>query len=187
MRKIESKEKIKKRQKRNQFIVGGILIIVMFGSVFGMIVGSFGKSSTNKINYNGLKFENQNGFWKTQIGNIPFIFQFNPEEIEGTNSSLNLISSYSGKPLYVSSENYNSKAEIYRNLNSITERTQDACFGEECEEDLPTKTCDDNFIIIQISNDTSITQDKNCVFIKGKQEDLLKLTDAFLYKILGIK
>ena len=55
------------------------------------------------------------------------------------------------------------------------------------DEDLPTKTCEDNFIIIKEGNYSNIIQDENCVFIEGKQEDLVQIVDEFLFKILGIK
>jgi hypothetical protein len=65
---------------------------------------------------------------------------------------------------------------------------QEACpEGQTCEEDVPTKNCTNNFIIIKAANESSIKQDKNCVFIEGKSENLVKLTDSFLYKITEIQ
>ena len=63
-----------------------------------------------------------------------------------------------------------------------------ACLdGEECEdEERVTKTCEDNFIIIQEAETTSVMQEDNCVFIKGKLEDLAEITDGFLLNIIGI-
>jgi len=187
MRKLKSKQEEKKRQKQNQWIVGAILIFVMFGSVFGIVANSFGKQEDkNKINYNGFKFINQNGFWFTTIGNFDFVFKYNPKETTKINSELKSLSNYNSKPLYISSEDYSSKTEIYRNFKQIAERMQDACF-KECDEDLPVKTCEDNFIIIRESNSTNITQQNNCVFIEGKKENLTELTDEFLFKVIGIE
>ena len=55
-----------------------------------------------------------------------------------------------------------------------------------CAEDIPTKTCEERFIIIQESNETNIIQNESCVFITGKKEDLVKITDEFLYKAIGL-
>ena len=48
MRKILSKSEQEKKRKRNSIIIGVILMIVMFGSVFGIVVGSFGQNSSGK-------------------------------------------------------------------------------------------------------------------------------------------
>ena len=64
-----------------------------------------------------------------------------------------------------------------------------ACLeGEECANDeLPIKTCEDNFIIIRESDVTEVVQEDNCVFIRGEAEELAKITDAFLLKIIGVQ
>ena len=186
MRRIVSK---KNSEKRKQMIVGIVLIFVMFGSVFGMIVGSFGqKNNEQKINYNGFEFVNQNDYWFTSIGEAKFVFAHNPQQVEKVNSMINHVGNYYNKPLYVFSENKNAEMEVYRNFGDIAQRIQPACLDEdECEENLPIKTCEDNFIIIKESEVAGISQEENCVFILGPQEDLTKLTDGFLFKVLGIE
>ena len=57
----------------------------------------------------------------------------------------------------------------------------------ESGEDLPVKTCSDNFIIIKESNTSSIRQENNCVFIEGQKEELTALADQFLFKTFGIR
>ena len=185
MRKIISKQN---KEKRNQIIVGVVLIFVMFGSVFGVIVGSFGqKDNKQKVNYNGFEFVKQNDFWFTDNGNLNFVFKYNPEQVDRIDSKLNHLENYYGKPLYVFSENREAELEIYRNLEQIVQRMQPACFEDEvCEENLPVKTCEDNFIIIKESDAAEINQNQSCVFIYGGQENLTKITDEFLFKVLGI-
>lgn len=189
MKKLISKSEYEKRRKRNSMIIGIILIIVMFGSVFGIIVGSFGQDSAkkNKVEYGGYKFFNENGLWKVSVGEINFILQYFPTETKNITASLKNVNNYYNKPLYVYSEDSNSEIEIYRNLQQIAARIQPACFSKEkCEGDFPIKTCSDNFIIIENGTE-EITQIENCVYIKGEKSELLKLTDSFLYNILGIK
>ena len=200
IRRIISKSEHEKKRKRNLLVIGIILIFVMFGSVFGMIVGSFGQNSSgkNKIKYGEYEFINENNFWKTSIGELEFVFQYFPTQTRNITTPLKNINNYYNKPLYVSSEDVNSEIEIYRNLQQISSRIQPACFSKEnCTGDFPIKTCSDNFIIIEISeiNETiseqnkkeEITQVENCVYIKGEKQKLLELTDSFLYNILGIK
>lgn len=189
MRRLKPKGSEAKRQKKNQIIIGTILIIVMFGSVFGVIVGSFGaRESSNKIKYNGFEFIKQNNFWILQIGNFNFVFKYNPNEIPEINTEIKYLNNYYNKPLYLSSENPEATYEIVSNLNPVTLRTQNACLNEsDCEGDLPLKTCEDNFIIIEEKNQTNIIQDNNCVFIQGPKENLTMISDEFLFHILGIR
>lgn len=189
MRTIESKKDAEKKQKRNQLIIGGILIIIMLGSTFGIIVDSFGnKSDINKVEYNGYKFTNQNDFWTTTLGNYKFMFRYNPTQVERIDAEVRYLDSYSELPLYISSEDYVSEVEIYRNLGDIVQRFQGACLdGESCPEDWPIKDCSNNFIIIKKANESKIYQDENCVFIEGKQENLTQITDEFLFWITGVE
>ncbi|MEK6844951.1 MAG: hypothetical protein AABX44_01720, partial [Nanoarchaeota archaeon] len=188
-RKILSKLEQEKKRKRNSRIIGVILMIVMFGSVFGIVVSSFGQNSSgnNKIEYNGYKFFNENGLWKVSAGEINFIFKYSPTQTKNITTNLKKINNYYNKPLYVSSEDLESEIEVYKNLQQIASRIQPACFNNEtCEGDFPIKTCSDNFIII-VNGTEEITQVENCVYIKGEKQELSKLTDSFLYNIVDIK
>jgi len=189
MRKILSKKEEEKRTRRNQWIIGGMLVLIMVASVLGYAFGRE-RESNEKIIYNGFEFTKQSELWNVNIGNYQFYFMYNPKETERISSALNPLSSYSGKPLYIYSENSEALIEVYRNLfyqNQIVERVQDACFkGEKCDSNAPIKTCENNFIIIKESNITEIKQQQNCVFIQGNSQNLTKLTDGFLFKITGI-
>ena len=98
------------------------------------------------------------------------------------------LNNYYEKPLYISSDYPEATYEIASNLNQITLRMQPACFNEsDCGQDIPSKTCEDNFIIIEEKNQTNIIQEENCVFIQGPQENLTQISDEFLFNILGIR
>jgi len=193
MRKLTSKQDEEKKQKRNNLILGIILIVVMLFSTLGY--GFLGRpdenssDNSNKVIYKGYEFLAQNGFWVLNYQGTDFVFKYNPEEVTSIYSNINNLNSYFQKPLYIYSEDVSSETEIYVNLNNVVLRIQKACIeGSICpDENLPIKTCDDNFIIIKESDVTDITQQNNCVFIEGKMENLLKLTDEFLFKILEIE
>lgn len=188
MRKIQTRKDKSRKEKRNRWIIGGILIFFMLGSTFGVIVNSFGENgSAERIKYNGYEFIYQNGFWILEKEGQNFIFRYNPEEVERISGEVNYINSYQDKPLYIYSEDYVSEVEIYNNLGEFVQRFQGACFEEEnCNEDLPIKDCSNNFIIIKEANMSSIIQEEGCVFIEGPKENLTKITDEFLFKILEI-
>ena len=186
MRKIASKHREERKRKRNQVIVGCVLIFVMFFSVisygFANFTNSDGGTSENQnhITYNGFIFTEQNNFWILNFNGRNFIFSHNPEGVPKISSQVNLLSSYNEKPLFIHSESPIAESEISTNLFGLVERIQNACpENEDCEEDIPTKTCEDNFIIIK-EGSQRIKQENNCVFIEGKSEDLIKLTGEFL-------
>jgi len=191
MRRIVSKKKEVKRQKKNQIIIGTILILIMFSSVlgFGFGTGSNNTSSNSAINYNGLEFLNQNNLWYLTLNEVNFIFKYNPLQVQKISSYVNDFNSYYQEPLYIQSESNEAELEIYLNIGQIALRTQKACYENCAEEDsgLPIKTCENNFIIIQESEEIEILQQDNCVFIKGPSEELIKITDEFLFKVLRIE
>jgi hypothetical protein len=194
MRRIYSKQDEEKRRKKNQWTIGIILIVVMLGSTFGIIVDSFGKKTQGNPKYNGYEFVKQGSYWYTQIGSKQYIFMYNPYEVQEsfniTVINMTYINSYKGYPLYIYSDNYQAGIEISRNFEGIALRMQNACLNgliSNCSESLPVKDCTDNFIIIKEFNESGIYQQDKCVFITGKKEDLIKLTDEYLFKVSGIK
>ncbi|MDP2628500.1 MAG: hypothetical protein Q8P15_01225 [Nanoarchaeota archaeon] len=190
MRKISSKYEEGKKRKRDGWIIGIVLIGVMIFSVLGYAFGGNTSSTFEKMNYNGFVFVKQNDFWVLQKDNFQLIFRYNPLQTGQIDFVGDSINNYLGKPLYISSEYEEPISEIYTNLfsqNKIVQRIQYACLeGERCEEGLPIKTCEDNFIIINEGQIRKITKEKNCVFIEGNINDLTKLSDGFLFKVFGV-
>ncbi len=189
MRKIESRYEKEKGRKRKQIIIGVSLAVLMIFGVLGFalqggVVNQGDKNSLDNVFYNGFEFEYINGFWI--IGD--FAFRYNPQQVEDIGFALKNMNNYQGKPIYIYSESEEAKLEVYVNLGQVAQRVQDACVeNKNCSGNFPVKTCEDNFIIIKEGNNNMITQDNNCVYIEGLQEDLTKLTDQFLFKILGIR
>jgi len=189
MKKIVSKHQRERKQNIKQWAVGIILIGVMLFGIIGYSFQGRGGDFSKKIKYNGFEFVAQGDYWVLNLDQGNFVFNYNPEEIERIEEYLNPINNYYNKPLYVFSESNSAEREIYQNLfyNGLVQRFQGGCpENETCKENVPTKTCEDNFIIIKESDSSKIYQQENCVFIEGKREDLIKLTDGFLFKILGI-
>lgn len=195
IKRLESKDKKLKKEKRNQLILAAVLVLVMFGSVFG-IVFSYNSGNTSSSNssvlFNGYNFNIENGFYTITLGASKFYFSSNPNDVNNLPKDVNLsrtLSNYSKQDVYVSSIDYPSYSEIVQVFNPYVTRIQGACkLGEVCSDyTLPIKTCDDNLIVIKVSTQNKIYEDKNCVYIEGKKSDLLKLTDEFLLRELGLK
>ena len=202
MRKIVSKQEEDRRKKKNQIIAGGVLIAVMIFSVLGyafqnVLTGNSVNSGnvTQTITYNGINFQQtQSGYWTVGAqGSNQLVFTYNPTEIplyNLTNLTMN-INDFKGKPLYIDSNgNLNAESEIYFNMKNFASSIADACpEGETCNSTsgqiLPTKSGQNNFIIIQQGNG-SVSQEGNCIYISGNSDNLISLIDNVLFKILGI-
>src|SRR6056297_2024062 len=116
IKKIQSKEEEARKKKRNQWILGAIMVFILTGGVFGIMVSTFGNSDNGNTGLNGQKrvsfderdfFENR-GFWLTQNplnkeGYLGFIYlpnqtiDLNDNEINLNKENLN----YAGMPLYI--------------------------------------------------------------------------------------
>lgn len=187
MRKITSKKEEERKNRRSQIIIGGLLILIMGLSTVGYSALHNKNPETEKIVYNGIEFTKEDNLWKTKIGNYEYAFVYNPQEVEEVNVQKR-ISNYRNAPLYISYEDSSAMFEIYKNLfaNGIVERIQEACLEEECKENFPVKNCTDNFIVIKKSDINKVEEKENCVFIYGN-EDIAKMSDGFLFKIIGIQ
>lgn len=194
MKKITLKQNQGKMAKRNQLILGIILVFVMFFSVIGYsFQGAISEEKTTKLIYNNLEFINQNNLWITNFGGLDFVFNNKPNDVKKIYSNINSIESYYNEPIYIYSENSDAERVVYQNLNQVSLRMQKACpdtdISEknfECEETLPLKNCTDNLIVIYENNFSSIEQKENCVFIKAPEKNLSMMSEAFLLKILGV-
>jgi hypothetical protein len=191
IRKIISKEDEEKRRKRNSIIVGIILVSIMVLSTVGYGFGTnFGQNSNSAttLNYNGYDFIYSNGLWIVNVSENTFGFASNPNEVYNISSETGILTDYSGKILYLYSENSEAESEILRNLYIISSGIIYACpEGQNCGDEIPAKSCDNNFIIIREKSETNVYSDKGCRYIEGSAENLVKITDGFLMKIIGIK
>jgi len=190
MRKIKTKNSEAKKQRRNNTLIGLLLIFVMFFSVVGYgFMGQNEEQEDRKIDYKGHTFLRAGDYWVTSIGSYQFGFRNNPSELEDSDEEVKYLNSYSNKPLYLLSGNQEAELALRINLNQVAQRIQYACLDEEtCEGDFPVKDCGgDNFIIIKEENISKIEQDGTCVILQGPVKNITKITETFLLKTIGIK
>jgi len=186
IKRISSKHTDKKKQRRTQFIIGGILIFIMIFSVIAGGIQYFGQEEdSNKVEYNGYDFVGMNSYWVVTLGNFQFAIRNNPNELQKTLGVVKGFNLYQSQPLYISSSDDYTSQIISMNFGQIASRMQNACFGD-CEEDYPVKDCNNNLIVIREAEFNKIEQNESCVFIEGKSEDLEKLVDEFILKTIGI-
>jgi hypothetical protein len=195
MKKLMTRAERAKINRRNQFLVGVVLIVLMIISTLGyaLMGGSSSTEENQRIDYNGIRFQQNSGVWIFEIGNQVFGTRYNPKEVEDIEVPITMtLQSYVNQPLYYVEGIGEPVYEIAGNLNErYVLRLQEACLEEtnntRCQ-DLPMKDCGvDNVIVIQESDDERIYQEENCVFIRASLANQTRYADAFLFKILGIK
>ena len=196
MKKIITQEQKEKKNKRNQIILGGILIFLMVVSTAGFSLinsGSYNnQGSTEEYEYNGVKFTQNTGYWSFQVNGNNFLTVYNPGETDGINITNSLsLDNYIGKPLYFDSNSSEAVSEIAQNLNGLVLRAQNACINsEECVSDYPIKSCSaDNIIVVREpkdGEDERIYQQQNCIFIIASNDNQIKYGDRLLFEIIGV-
>jgi len=186
MRKIESVESKEKKDKKRQQVLSVTLIVILTISVAGYAAfsGTGDKKNEERI-YNGLSFNYENGFWKTDINEKLLVFSKLPYDLEEVSIEMNIsYLDYIDKPLYLVGQY---PSTITYNLQGIPLRMQNACINNfTClDETLPIKNCsNDNMIVFSESNTSKIYQEENCVFLEGNLNDV---SDKFIYNLLGIE
>ena len=185
MKKLLTKKQQQKRDQRNQLIVGILLISLMLFSTLGYALGGKGTEDKNsKVEYKDIIFTKTSGYWSFNYQGTNFNTLYNPTELQDipilTQTTLQ---SYSQLPLYFVGGG-EGIYEILGVFNGYLERYQEACLDDNssCKEELPIKDCTNNLIIFQ-EGENKVYKEENCVFIQG---DPVRVSDAFLYKIIGI-
>ncbi len=179
MKKITSKEKLEKAEVRKKWLVGGLLIFLMFFSTLGysLINSDLFAGNQEKENY-----ENKNDYFRYELNGLEFNFLNSYEKVKNIEVSTNKsLEDYYESELFLDSKEEDIAFYIRANFNQVVTRIQDACYGK-CEKNLPEKTCEDNLIIFEKSNYQRVYQEKNCIFIYGNSESV----DAFFYRLLRL-
>ncbi len=201
MKKITTRKDKEKKDSINKTIFGVFMVAIMVIGIGGYAFLSNPTENrvNKKINYQGIEFILQkNNMWAFEIQGYSFLTQYNPRQTENISINIPLtINNYAGKPLYFAGQDGIGKQEILMNFQQlipdvIPRIPQDACVrGMEdikCEDENPIKNCSqDNIIIFKEKNFTEINQIQNCIIINSPYYQQARVSDAFLYKIMGIK
>jgi hypothetical protein len=193
MKKILTREQEAKKTKRNQLLIGLILVGLMLLSTAGYaFTNNEGDTTSNsKVDYKGITFVRNGDYWDFSLNGQSYMTQYNPEEVKDINFFTNLsLSDYSNKPLYFATDSGQLEMELATNLKNSVLRLHSACISNDnCENNLPIKDCSvDNVIIIKeaINQTESIYQNEKCIFITAEYSNLTRYEDAFLFKVLKI-
>jgi hypothetical protein len=165
-----------------------------------------GKFSDDNFMYNGFSFVYFDNLWYTRIQDENTLYdvalRFNPKEVEDVPIDVNLalIDSETFPEIYITIDPYTNDAtyqtlavsELGLNLvramdiiprAACTTQDNDACIGRDiinCSYEYSP------IIFIKEADTPMVFQDNTCFVIQGKELDLMKSIDRFIYKIYGI-
>ena len=183
MRRIESKEDIERRKKRNMKI-GAIFVLGMLAL---SSIGYAFLSSDGQGNGGGAQEQGNVSFdgnrWNFLYGQRRISLLNSLEDVKNISIDIDFgIADYSWADFYIASENKGISGEIADNLGPFAGRMQEACYLN-CTLNLPEKNCDSKIIAWRNSAENRVFQNKSCIFIEGD----MRAADAFLYKIFGMQ
>jgi hypothetical protein len=196
MRKIISHEQRERKKRRNQIVIGIVLIVLMIFSTAGFAFVNQGSTGNNEVDelqtltINGVVFTGY-GFgndWTFQTQGSSFITRNLPTDVDNIQfSTTNTVGKFVNKPLYFVG-NGPGVSELARNLQNLASRVQNACIkGEECE-NLPIKDCNDNVIIVKepVDDIELIYEEDNCVYIISELNNQIRHADRYLFSLLNL-
>lgn len=179
MRRLQTKEEIEKKKRLNNIILSSVMLLILLLSTLGFAFLSNPSSSNNGENTEQDSLPSDRISFVYQGTPINLLSSYN--EIE--NITVNIAKhplDYSGKTLYINTENQGALQELAINLQKLSPNIQQACYGS-CEENLPEKNCTDELIIFNESLENKVYQQDNCIFIEGD----IRAVDSFLFKLLS--
>jgi hypothetical protein len=187
MRKIISQTSKEGKEARNRRIMVIIVAVIMLFSVIGYSFKGFSSDEVERKNYGGIEFQLTERGWYFSIQGLEFIMQYLPEDTMNISTNITLdTQSYVNSPLYFSTDSLpEGIREIEGNLYNIVPRMQYACLDENCTEYAIKNCSEDNIIIIKEYNETFISQEDNCITIYTINDEVIRASDRFLYKIFG--
>ncbi len=174
-------------------LIGIFIILLMVLSALDLWKGS-GESYV----YHGTKFSKEDLGWSAYIGSNKVTLSYNPKELEDT-SDVSFSNLNSVQKIYLSTDNplamYRSM-DYFRNRIPLSPAKAMACVPEasnvsECEQ-LPLKDCNDandNIGVVVFKRSENITIhsiSSSCLLVEGNNEDLAKVIDKSMLKMLGV-
>jgi hypothetical protein len=187
MKKIETEADKERKKKRNNLIVGLIMIFLIGLSSLGYaIMSKTDSASVKPIKYGNLEFTKSNDLWSATINSKVYYFYDLPTSIENVSTAEAIkLDDFYGKTVYFVNINSAIKTLSYA-LDGIASRTQEACLEKtNCTNPaLPIKNCNDSVIVFDASKiDTKIYKINNCVFLEGNS---FKAVDKLMYGFFNI-
>lgn len=186
-----------KQDKRNKLLMALFIIAIMILSSAAFVINYYATSndSSNKIEYNGYKFEiTANGIYQTEYqGQIIQLYN-NPRDLELINiDNINL----NADRIYLAYNTTQNDQSILIDLNRLKYVfaikgiiSNPSCIEDKDCPDLPIVDCKSNDNIIYFKNsyiqNYNINKQNSCNIIEADTLTMNKITDKIVLRVLGI-
>lgn len=179
----------------------GVILVTLF-IAFSMIISIFAivlDNQSNNLKYNSFKFSLTTDGYKVKINDKVHTFQYYPSELENFNLSQNTKDLLSKSIAIALVFDPNSSQDDLMYIDyarfSFDERTDKPVYFAVTEESdnylFPVLTCNNAtaeipFILFNISTETSIVEQGNCIILNAKLREILALEERISYQMLGV-
>lgn len=193
--------KQKKRKKsliRKEVLWSGFIVILMVGSVFGIIFGGFNDSSES-IEYKDYKLTASQKGWILKDEGKNYLFSFDPKSLENLKVSDDAINMLKTSPQidFTSDPDSAYKQVIaqaeYDILSVLSSKNKysEIGFVSESEYDVPIFVCSREseipLVYLKDGNETKIYTNGSCIIAQSSNSDnFFALRDRIIYSILGV-
>lgn len=180
------------KAKRNTYIIGGFIVVIMVGSILGM----WEPEGDTYREYNGFKFYSNGQSWFTRINNQQVPFYYLPQALENITVDGNIEKDVSKIYLATDASDMNYDYSLQRIKGVLyyftAARFVDACVEEDkCINDIyPLVDCKESqspILYMVKANQTQGYMVDNCLVIEAEDsESLNMISEKLVYKMLGV-
>lgn len=196
MKPAKSRKSARKWRIDTKTVMGFFIIFIMTASTAGFYLGSSGES---RVRDSGHAFYRTQSGWKLNIEKRNYYFDSLPSEVSHINISGNAVDIVRQSPmLYITSnlsgeqapETALARYRITEFLSSENIYVEQGSLGYN--DSFPRVDCTNAtvyvpVILLQVSNETKIEEDKGCIILDGRNEaELLRAADRFLFGLIGV-
>ena len=189
------------RAEKKKKLVGLVMTVVMFGSVFTFIFFGFntGGRASGVVEYNGFEFINRGTFWSTIVDGREALFTYLPDDLGFIFVNQDVIGRLRNKVQIDSTSEFNdtfaepialAQFQMGSTLFNFDIFVRNGFTSEQGN--FPVVTCEDstNFVPVvyfRSSNTTRVYVENSCIIAEASNgADIIRIKDRLVYGILGI-
>lgn len=194
MGRLERKREKKKKFWMNIFLAA-MFVFIILGMTLGGVGNYFGGSERK---YGKFKFYTKDNRYVTTINGNEMFFYFLPSQVEGIN--LSSIITNKLKEAYLVMLTFNPEEETNLQVMEVArfdisqllgKVTYNGVLVESMDYNLPILTCANAtlqtpVLLFNVSENTSIVDVDNCIYLNARGTDFLALRDRLLYSYHGV-
>jgi hypothetical protein len=183
-------------EKKKQIIIRVTLALIMVLSAFGVMIGSF---ANNEMRYGKYKFELVDNQYMTKINGKPTFFYSLPTQVDYINLSSSVTNKIKEAYMVMLTFNPQDNASLQIidlvrfDFSQLLDKVivNGVLSSSEAYPDFPIITCANAtlktpVLIFNISDNTSIVDVDNCIYLNGRGTELVWLRDRLLYSYYGV-